>query len=158
MLAWIVGLALQSLPGPASAPSTAEIERLQACIAEAGPGGAVETCRGQVASPCMAEPGGETRAGALACVRRELSIWRGELTKAETALAAALETGHSPSRPQAFQTAQQRWRAFMEAECAQQSLLFEGGSYEANLVADCVLRLISERAVMLQDQLGELEG
>ncbi len=144
--------------GPSPEPSAQEADAMNACILEAGPEAAIAQCRGRVFEACVDQPGGETTAARLACLRRESSIWTGQLETAEAALAAALEDAYTPSRPDAFDAAQQAWRAYMRAECRQQSLMFEGGRFEAVRVAGCVMRLTSERAVDLQGQLAELEA
>ena len=158
MFAAIAGLLLQPLVGPVSEPTQAEVDALEVCIIEAGPEAALRQCRGLVSTACMEQPGGETTAVQLACVRRELAIWTHELEKAERDMTAALETAYTPSRPEAFQAAQEAWHDFMRAECRQQSLLFEGGSFQRVLVADCVMRLTAERAVELAAQLAEIEA
>ena len=131
---------------------------MNACVLEAGPATAITQCRGQVFEACVDQPGGETTAVQLVCLRRELSIWTDQLEAAEAAMAAALEGVYTPSRPEAFEQAQNAWRDYLRAECRQQSLLFEGGRFEAVRVAGCVMRLTSQRAVELQSQLAEIEA
>ena len=145
-------------PGPSPDPSAQEVDATNACILEAGPETAIAQCRGRVFEACVDQPGGETTAAQLACLRRELSIWTGQLETAEAAMAAALEDAYTPSRPDAFDQAQNAWRDYRRAECRQQSLLFEGGRFEQVLVVDCVMRLTSQRAVELQSQLAEIEA
>jgi len=145
-------------PGPSPDPSVQEVDAMNACILEAGPETAITQCRGQVFEACVDQPGGETTAVQLACLRRELSIWTDHLETAETDMSAALEQAYTPSRPEAFEQAQNAWRDYLLAECRQQSLLFEGGRFEAVLVVDCVMRLTSQRAMELRSQLAEIEA
>ena len=133
-------------------PSDAERQVFAACL-EANPDDAA--CIGSVSSPCMEEPGGDTTIGMIACTSRELRLWDDKLNLHYGDLRAVLRLKDATNRREALLTAQRAWIAYRDAECAQSSLLFEGGTLARVVHVGCVNQMTAERAIQLENQLFE---
>src|SRR5687768_2476964 len=79
---------------------------IDACIKEArGKNRHAESCIGSIADPCVAEPAGQSTAGAAACYNRELLVWDDMLNGAYEQLRKGLAAPKSAK----LQSAQRAW-------------------------------------------------
>jgi uncharacterized protein YecT (DUF1311 family) len=137
-------LAIVCAAGAAAEENASGDERLNACVAAAGPSRvALEACRGVIVDPCADADGGETTSGAVRCYSAEERAWRALL---EAALARA--AADATRRP-LLEPAQQAWRVWRDAECAYRASQFQGGSLARVLAAACVSDLTAARAIDL---------
>ena len=129
---------------PQVRPYADERAAIAACAAR--PDVAIEQCAGIFAAPCLARPGGETTAGAIACFSAAGAVWDDLLTDTLAAVAAA-QVGQAQRR--ALDTAQSRWRAWREAECAYAAARFAGGSLAGVARAGCLHDETARRTLKL---------
>jgi len=147
----IASLAL--VQGYQDQPNDAERQAFSGCL-EANADD--ERCVGSVANACMEnEPNGETTLGMISCTSRELTLWDEKLNSEYNALRNLLQRLEATNRREALLTAQRAWITYRDAECAQSSLLFEGGSLARVVHVDCVNAMTAKRAIQLENQLFE---
>lgn len=77
------------------------------------------------------------------CWQGEVAVWRSQLS---AALDRARD-GATPARAEALAQSQERWTAWLEAECRYRALMYEGGSLARVIAAHCVADLTADRAI-----------
>jgi uncharacterized protein YecT (DUF1311 family) len=144
--AWMLGVLA---PPPAMAePSKEQAAVLEQCLVDAKD--EKIACLGRLQKPCLEEPGGETTGGMVECSRDERELWAARADTASAAIAARL----APARLKLFNAAEKAWRDYRDASCAYDSSIYDGGSLERVIVADCLLRETALRAIDLEDDLN----
>ena len=83
------------------------------------------------------------------------NLWDDKLNMHYGDLRVVLRQKDATNRREALLTAQRAWMAFRDAECAQSSLLFEGGTLARVVHVGCVNQMTAERAIELENQLFE---
>ena len=155
LLALTLSLSAQKAPVvEAQSPAVIDETRLSACLAQARQ---AETCIGAVLSACQEDPGGYTTYGMMQCAQRETELWDQRLNAAYTALRRRLQEREQSHRRERLLDAQRAWLSFRDAECAQLSLAYEGGTMAGVVANSCFNDFTARRALDLEAQLAELD-
>ena len=152
LVSFIVALALQS--NISAEPSDLDRAYLMACAPKSAQILAVSGCIGMVSSVCQeTEDEGYTTYGMGVCSQRELAIWDERLNAAYSTLIANYRSDASlVNRATALQDAQRLWISYRDAECAQEALVFEGGTAAGIIYAGCLVHFTARRALDLEIQ------
>jgi uncharacterized protein YecT (DUF1311 family) len=152
--------ALALLSGPALAQDLNYSDAAtQMCLEDAEDFSDRLTCAGASAGECMEEtPGGDSTAGMVGCLDRELAFWDDQLNyfygEAMTA-AKQLDTDR-PSDMQnqlgsaaALREMQRAWIPFRDKSCAYEASLWGGGTGQGPAALSCLLDQTARQALTL---------
>ena len=137
----IFGLALAALADAEAKPQAP----IEACLFAAQTLEAMRACKGLVFAPCVKEPeNAESTLGLVMCHGREGDVWQALLIARTAELNA-----RDPHRAATLRSANQAWRAWIEAECNYHRSEAMGGSAEAVITTHCKSDLTAERVILL---------
>jgi uncharacterized protein YecT (DUF1311 family) len=151
MLAELFALTLitQSMKG--AAPVNMDASMMQNCT------NSTETpasCINEISRMCEEESDdGYTTRGMIACAGRETAVWDARLNAAYTSLREMMQRNGRQDQMDAIQQVQRLWIQYRDAECAQRSLAYEGGTMSGITHAYCINQVTAVRALDLEDQL-----
>ena len=134
---------------------TADIALIEFCLEKNQAAGPHRDglCLELIAGPCQALPGGETTAGMVACLQRELAAWDELLNRYYFALIRQLD---KPAMA-ALRQAQRAWIPFRDKTCAFPPAVYEGGSIGRPLAAECLMEETARRVAVLKVWLEEMD-
>lgn len=122
------------------------VERIDACVAEAGVhGNPADLCLGLHAQPCLETSDGRTTVGMVQCITDEAQAWDTILNREYKRLMPRLD----PEQAAAMRDAQRKWIAFRDADCAFPHVLIRG-TLAQPWGADCVMQHTARRAMELR--------
>lgn len=151
MLIELLSLALVSQSAKPTAPVNNDAALLQNCT------NSTETpasCINEISNMCEEESeDGYTTRGMIACAGRETAVWDARLNAAYTSLREMMQRNGRQDQMDAIQQVQRLWIQFRDAECAQRSLAYEGGTMGGISHAYCINQVTAVRALDLEDQL-----
>ncbi|QIE57350.1 DUF1311 domain-containing protein [Pikeienuella piscinae] len=126
--------------------SRALVERIDACVAEAGVhGNPADLCLGLHAQPCMDTPDGQTTAGMVQCIAGEAEAWDTILNREYQRLLPRLDAEQAA----AMRKVQRAWIAFRDADCAFPHILIRG-TLAHPWGADCIMQHTARRAMEIR--------
>lgn len=139
----------------AEPPAAADFAVIEACLEKSQAAGPHRDalCLELIAGPCQALPGGETTAGMVMCLQRELAVWDSLLNRYYSELMGQLD---KPATT-ALREAQRAWIPFRDKLCAFGPALYEGGSIGGPLRAQCLMNETARRASGLKVWLEEID-
>jgi uncharacterized protein YecT (DUF1311 family) len=114
----------------------------------------------------MAEAGGSSTVGMVACTAAETEAWDRLLNEAYAGLViaakrlalAAEEAGReAPDHEGLLREAQRAWLAFRDADCSQEAAVWEEGSMGQIAGAYCLLDRTATRTLELRTKLSAME-
>ena len=151
-MTWALGLVISAVLAAGAVLAQAQkvdprdTAAIDACIKEArSKSRHAETCIGTVADPCVAEPAGQSTAGAAACYNRELLVWDDMLNGAYEQLRKGLAAPKSAK----LQSAQRAWLEARKQGCEFYWEFFRG-TIASPMAGSCYMRETANRAIYLR--------
>lgn len=145
----LAGVCVLGCAASAAPPAAAEIPTIASCIANAEDGAGRRACIGSVNLNCQDQgDGGVTTAGMTRCAERERAQWAAIGDRAAAALARHESRTQRAARARAA-TAHAAW---LEARCAYDASLYEGGSMAHYSAAACVMGETADFALILYER------
>lgn len=143
-------LAVQSAPATgASDSAAADRARTEACLAVTEDQTRRRACIGLVALPCLNLDEGQSTAGQLTCLGREIAVWRALLDERRSRIRAAFDADAAGHRRDEYEASAAAWETHWRALCELEASEFAGGSLSRVVRADCANRETAFRVIYL---------
>lgn len=141
----VAALTLTACPSaPRSQALTMSPDPVTECVLRAAPD-ARQACINVVAGPCLETDAGVTTAGSVACLENETRLW----AQLRDAIADNLRGAESPSQSALLDAALAEHARWVEAQCAYEASIYEGGSLARVVAAICRRDAVAEHALSL---------